>query len=391
MRILTVGNMYPPHHLGGYELAWQSWVAHAREAGHTVDVLTTNHRQQGADTDLADAEPVTRELPWYWSDHRFPRLGPRAVLALERSAQAILKQHMGDDPDVVCWWAMGGMPLSLIETVRRAGIGSAFVVMDDWCVYGPRVDRWQRLMDRPLLRRAGERLGIPVGFRASDRDRWVFLSEFLRRRVAAVGVRPASGAVAGRGPDPAQFPPSEPGEWGGRLVCVGRLEQRKGQHVALAALAELPGAELELVGDGDPAYRQQLSELARRHGVTERLRFSQPPRAGVAAAYASADAVLFPVQWDEPWGFVPLEAMAVGRPVIATGTGGSAEYLRDGENALLYSPRDDPGALASAVERLGGDAGLRERLVAAGRQTAAAFSEESFNAAVTAATEGAAR
>jgi glycosyltransferase involved in cell wall biosynthesis len=75
--------------------------------------------------------------------------------------------------------------------------------------------------------------------------------------------------------------------------------------------------------------------------------------------------------------------MSVGRPVVATGTGGSAEYLRDGENALVVAP-GDAAALAAAVRRLAGDAALRERIVAGGRATAARFSQPAFEAAVVA-------
>ena len=95
--------------------------------------------------------------------------------------------------------------------------------------------------------------------------------------------------------------------------------------------------------------------------------------------YAAADVVVFPVRWAEPWGLVPLEAMAVGRPVVATCTGGSAEYLRDGENCLVV-PAEDPDALARAVARLSSDAALRDRLRARGFETAARFTEASFHA-----------
>ena len=50
--------------------------------------------------------------------------------------------------------------------------------------------------------------------------------------------------------------------------------------------------------------------------------------------------VVFPVRWEEPWGLVPIEAMARGRPVVATGRGGSGEYLRDGENCVLFEADD---------------------------------------------------
>jgi glycosyltransferase involved in cell wall biosynthesis len=103
--------------------------------------------------------------------------------------------------------------------------------------------------------------------------------------------------------------------------------------------------------------------------------------AAVAALYREADAVLFPVRWEEPWGLVPLEAMASGCPVLATGRGGSAEYLRDGENCLL-APVGDPAALAASVRRLATDADLRERLRAGGLATAAGHGEERFHQAI---------
>ena len=73
--------------------------------------------------------------------------------------------------------------------------------------------------------------------------------------------------------------------------------------------------------------------------------------------------------WEEPWGLVPLEAMALGRPVTASGRGGSSEYLRDGENCLLHVP-GDPVSLAETVRRLAGDEALRERLLTGGLRAA---------------------
>jgi len=91
--------------------------------------------------------------------------------------------------------------------------------------------------------------------------------------------------------------------------------------------------------------------------------------------------VVFPVVWEEPWGLVPLEAMALGRPVVATGRGGSGEYLRDDENALLFEA-GDAEALAAAVTRLADDPDLRTRLRAGGSATAPLHTEDVFNDAV---------
>jgi glycosyltransferase involved in cell wall biosynthesis len=148
-------------------------------------------------------------------------------------------------------------------------------------------------------------------------------------------------------------------------------------HVAADALALLPdGAVLTVQGDGDPDYVRRLRD---------RVALSAAPRERLPEVYAAADAVVFPVQWNEPWGVVPLEAMTVGRPVVASGTGGSAEYLRHGENCLIYAPAESPDALAAALHELAGDAELRARLVAGGLDTAAPFTEQSYNQAIGAA------
>jgi len=156
MRALSIGNMYPPLSLGGYELAWQSSVAQLRAAGHSVRVLTTDHGLGEAEAEERDPE-VFRELGWYWRDHEWPRLALRRRLALERANARTIRRHLAEfQPDVVAWWAMGGMSLSLIEQVRRRGIAAAAIVCDDWPLYAPGVDQWTRLF------RGRRRLAAPA-------------------------------------------------------------------------------------------------------------------------------------------------------------------------------------------------------------------------------------
>ncbi|MDQ4124460.1 MAG: glycosyltransferase, partial [Actinomycetota bacterium] len=135
MRVLTVGNLYPPQHLGGYERMWQAAVRGLRARGHEVKVLTTDTRLHEG---VADDEPaVERTLRWYWREHRFPYMGPMAVRALERHNRAVLSRA-AQDADVVSWWSMGGMSLSLVERVRRAGLPAVAFVHDEWLDYGRR-------------------------------------------------------------------------------------------------------------------------------------------------------------------------------------------------------------------------------------------------------------
>lgn len=353
MRVLTVGNLYPPQHLGGYEVMWQSAVAGLRARGHDVHVLTTDTRF----TEEPDTEPgVERSLRWYWRDHRFPYMGPLAVRALERHNRRTLLRA-AEDADVVSWWSMGGMSLRMIDWIDC--IPTLSVVHDDWLLYGPAVDR---ALQRRLRRRpAAERLGHGL-----------FVSQHTLDRARANGWAPPTAEVVHSGYDERCFEPEEPRPWRWRLLLAGRIDARKGHRTAVAALDHLPGdATLTVAGAGDD---ELAAELERHPRV--RLTGALAPGA-LAAAYADSDAVLFPTEWEEPWGLVPLEAMAVGRPVVATGTGGSAEYLRAGRNCLLHPP-GDAEALAACVRRLADDAALRDRLREGGFATAPRHTRSAF-------------
>ncbi|HEX8742424.1 MAG TPA: glycosyltransferase family 4 protein [Thermoleophilaceae bacterium] len=386
--------MYPPHDLrGGYEATWRAAVGHLRERGHDVRVLTTDHRAPEAAGEPEDPG-VHRELRWYWRDHAFPRRGWRERVALERHNAAVLDRHLGEHrPDVVNWWAMGGMSLGLVERVRRAGLPAVGVVGDEWMAWGPRMDAWLRpLRSRPRLAAAAERLtGLPARVELGSAATWLFNSDHTRRASAAAGWTFARGEVAHPGVDASLFRAAPAREWGWRVLYVGRLDPRKGVDTAVEAMAHLPAeATLTLQGSGDPGYVADLRARVRELGLEERVRLGAEPRERLGEVYAGHDAVAFPVRWEEPWGLVPLEAMTVGRPVVATGTGGSAEYLRDGENCLLFEPRDSAAALARALSRLAGDRALRERLREGGLRTAAPFTEAAYNEAIAAAIEAAA-
>jgi glycogen(starch) synthase len=376
--------MYPPHHLGGYELMWRAAVEELRSDGHDVRVLTTDYRSSNVDPAVPEDPDVRRDLRWYWRDHEFPRLSPRRRLQLERHNARVFARNLSEvQPDVVSWWAMGGMSIGLIERVRRSSTPAVGFVHDDWMLYGPRVDAWQRAIARlgPAGPPVAALAGAPAARDLGGAARWVFVSETCRARAAERWAMPDT-TVVHSGVDTSLFEPAAVRhEWAGRLLYVGRIDSRKGIEIAVRALEHLPRANLTVIGSGDEGYLERLRTLAREMGVDERTTFRGARRDELPVIYAQSDAVLFPVQWEEPWGLVPLEAMAVGTPVVATGRGGSREYLRDGDNCLVYRPAEDPAALAGAVCRLAGDERLRAKLRAGGFATANRYDERTFRQA----------
>ncbi|WP_051711891.1 glycosyltransferase [Streptomyces sp. NRRL S-350] len=163
-----------------------------------------------------------------------------------------------------------------------------------------------------------------------------------------------------------------------RLLAVGRLVPRKGGATALEALAQLPGTELVIAG-GPPADRldtdpegRRLRSLAADLGLTDRLvLLGGVPSTRMPALLRSADLVVCPAQY-EPFGIVPLEAMACGVPVVATAVGGHLDTVADGRTGLLV-PAGSGAALAAAAAGLLRDPLLRRAYGAAGRRRVLAF------------------
>jgi glycogen synthase len=388
VRVLTVGNLYPPHHFGGYEQVWRSAVQHLRGQGHEVRVLATGYRHEH--TEDGPEPDVYRELEWYWRDHDFKRVLHTRRPFIEHRNLRRLARHIDQlQPDVVSFWSMGGMSHLLIEDVRRRGLPMVAFVHDQWLDYGRHTDQWTRLY---LPRRQGKAAPLarlvtrlPTHVDYGGAGRYVFVSEFVRQRALALGLGLKDTAVAHSGIDPAFLDggPAPEHDWRWRLLHVGRLHPEKGIEDAVRALTHLPEeATLDFAGTWDPREETALANLIADLGLRDRVMLlGQQPPAAVKELYRSHDALLFPVRWDEPWGLVPLEAMASGMPVLATGRGGSGEYLRDGENSLLV-PAEDPAALAAAVRRLTADPELRRQLRAGGLETAPRHTEPIFNAAV---------
>jgi glycosyltransferase involved in cell wall biosynthesis len=99
------------------------------------------------------------------------------------------------------------------------------------------------------------------------------------------------------------------------------------------------------------------------------------PREEVLRGWGHCLAAVVPSVWPEPFGLVAAEAMAAGKPVVASAVGGLAELVQDGVTGI-HVPPGDASALRNALERIVADAPLRARLGAAGRERAIAYSSD---------------
>jgi glycosyltransferase involved in cell wall biosynthesis len=189
-----------------------------------------------------------------------------------------------------------------------------------------------------------------VGNGLSDGDRYVIVPNFMPDdRVESTATERYTAQL-----------PDEP-----FLLFVGDLRRDKGVDVLLSAYAGLAGAPpLVLIGK---AWSETPASFPPNVMV-----FRDWPNEAVLAAWKRSLMALVPSVWPEPFGLVVIEAMASGRPVIASRIGGIPDIVGDSGAGLLVPP-GDPAALRLSIERLLGDPGLRAAMGLAARRRAGSF------------------
>jgi glycosyltransferase involved in cell wall biosynthesis len=168
------------------------------------------------------------------------------------------------------------------------------------------------------------------------------------------------------------------------IGIVGRLQRWKGMHVFLDAMRrvvdEFPEVRGVIVGGDhplEPEYPKELRAQCKRLGLGDAVRFAGPQ--ADAENWMQAMDIVVHASDREPFGIVIVEAMALGKPVVAGDAGGPAEIIDVGRDGLL-SPYGDVDALASHLIRLVADPELRQSLGAAARQAAERFSAKAYAA-----------
>jgi len=167
---------------------------------------------------------------------------------------------------------------------------------------------------------------------------------------------------------------------GSNLLFVGRLEKIKGAQFAIHALKDIverfPSTMLTIAGTGP--YEQELKSMTQELGVQSHVNFvGHKTREEVHALYKEATIVLLPSVWPEPFGKVGVEAMSVGRPVVASDVGGIREWLGDVKGGYLIEPGSIE-AIALTVETIFHNRNLLEQSSKDLHQHAQNFSIEKY-------------
>ena len=229
-----------------------------------------------------------------------------------------------------------------------------------------------RRMDKPLparwrARLLHERLALRTAAISKSVEAQLLAAGVPAERIVLIPSAVDPGALAARAGRPQLRGELGVGPDRTVLLTVGQLVHRKGQDLAIEALARLraEGRDVVLWLAGDGPARPALERQAAERGLGDAVRFLGR-RADVPDLLAACDVLVMPSR-AEGLGVAALEAMALGRAVVAARVGGLAEAVIPDATGLLVEP-DDVQALSAALARVVDDRGLRERLGRGGPQ-----------------------
>lgn len=149
------------------------------------------------------------------------------------------------------------------------------------------------------------------------------------------------------------------------VVCVGRIEELKGQEYLVSAMKHINHAKLVLAGRADEIYLNKIKTLCKELDISDRVIFAGH-RDDIPSILKSSDILALPTL-TEAFSRVILEAMAASKPVVATDAGGNSEAVIDNETGYIVRTKDT-AALAEKINRLITDKEKRKHMGMAGRK-----------------------
>jgi len=324
MKVLIVTGIFPPD-IGGPATYVPLMARSLIGRGHEVQVVTTSESRTARLTSTIVRAAAGADLVYAVGMHLEAAIGARVA------RRRLIVKIVGD----YAW-----------ERARERG----------WTEDG--FERFQHVRQRPRVEALKRMRAWPV----RRADGVIVPSAYLKRTVEGWGVAPERCRIVYNAVSPpTQLRPVSPLRAGGvlRVLTVGRLIPIKGVDVLIRALRDVPGARLDVVGDGP--CRPGLDTLARTLGLGERVRFHGNLRTGIVRALMRQHDVLALASVHEGLPHVVLEAMQEGLAVVATRVGGTPELIDDGHTGLLVEPR--AADIAAGLDRLRRDPALRRKIV----------------------------
>jgi glycosyltransferase involved in cell wall biosynthesis/Flp pilus assembly protein TadD/GT2 family glycosyltransferase/ferredoxin len=352
MNLLVIANLYPPHYIGGYELACRDIAEGLLVRGHQITILTSMY---GVDKPLDEKIRSGGKEGWTYHvlrrlDHSYGEFQKGLDQDNFSSAynEHIITECLTDlSPDLIYLWNFHGLSMrSVLRVIRKHRIPAVHHAMD-----------YHLAPDEPLSDHLKEEVGL---FLSNSKSCTIAMSDVVAskfKRSNALNLeRIYHGVPRARS--------CNKSEQVRRFLYVGQMQIGKGVHLILEAVQKLTSSgldlEVDVYGDGNIQYTQLLQKHIEANRLPIRL-MGRIEREAVLNLYPQYDALLMPTIREEPFGIVMIEAMAAGLPVIASNHGGPSEIIQDNVSGMLFQNRNKDD-LAKKINTIYSDNALYRRI-----------------------------
>jgi glycosyltransferase involved in cell wall biosynthesis len=370
------------------ELSCQETVKALMEQGHTVRILTSQHGAREATVEGNVSRVLNLEMELAPNRNAW-RMLLRRHTDLAASRQALRQSIALFDPEVLFIWGMWNLPRQLAADGEQLMQGRVlYRFADYWPTLSSQHIQYWRAPGRTLATRIVRRALAPLAIRILQASEEIELgyphaycvSHSVRARLLEDGIPVSHATVIHSGIDLGRFRRSGSQvelapRLLGRMLYVGRISPEKGLIVLLRALERLArnGPEhpwrLTIAGAGD---RESVAQVM---GTVDRLELArfvtylgERPAREIPGLMQQHGVVVVPSLWEEPFPRTALEAMASGRLVVASRTGGLPEIVIPGRTGLLAGVGDSD-ELAETLQAARRRPSWSQRLASAGRKS----------------------
>lgn len=364
IRVLVVHNRYLQR--GGEDSVVDSEVCLLRERGHAVELFERSSK-------ALSASPLVMAKDLVWN----AAIGRELANALARFRPDVVHVHNTFplmSPAV--YWAAADAHVPVVQTLhnfRMMCLNALFLREGKVCEDCMGQVPWRGVIRACYRGSRGASAALAgmltihrgLGTYRNKVARYIALNAFCRGKFIEGGLSAERVVVK---PNFVDFASPQPALRAG-LLFVGRLSAEKGLTTLAHAMAQLPGAQLRVAGDGP--------ESGLLDGVAGVTCLGSLSNETVRQEMSRAVALVVPSIWYETFGLVVIEAFACGTPVIASRIGALAELVRDGETGLLV----EPGNSSDLADKIAWALAHPEEMAAMGRKARAQYEAE-FSAEV---------
>jgi glycosyltransferase involved in cell wall biosynthesis len=378
MKILILTDRFPPFVSGGYERRCKETACALAEIGHKILILTTTFGLCCQNSENGIHRILLRNNNNYDLRKNFMRYlyyQVKKAFYFRENSRIVEKVVKDFSPDIVYIWQMWDIGTLAVHRLAKSRIPIVFHVGDYWLSDSLLRQRRNAGILRKWLRTIltgvydfEEMLRLPI----------IAISNAVKKEYVKAGFFAQNIRVIPRGIIKEHILsklPSKDMAHRIKLLCVGRLVNNKGIEIAIKAVNQLKiensekDIVLDIFGDGDVKYVNELKKLVNSFGLASNIKFMNViPNETMITKYSDYNLLLFPSIWEEPLGVVALEAMAKAVPVVASEIGGIPEMVKHEQNGLLFSAGNYIEC-AEAIKRLIEDDVLYKRLCVGALET----------------------